>query len=90
MGFRDLVDHDNTLLSRWMLRFLDDPTSKWAVMFGVNLKLLKWKEGRIHKRLKYTLKDKILFGEVESFGAYQYTSGLWKAWFELRKAISIR
>lgn len=90
LGFRDLSDHANTLVGRWILYFLDDPSSKWAIMFEVNLKLLKWKDERIHRRNHYTLTDKILFGEVVSFGSCHYMEGIWKAWVELRKATSIR
>lgn len=70
MGFKDIIDHANTLLGRWMLHFLDDPLSEWAFMFGTNLKLLKWKDGRTLKWLHYTLMDKILFGKVVSFGSF--------------------
>lgn len=31
----------------------------------------------------------MIFGKVESLGKFKYTSGLWNAWVELRKAVRI-
>lgn len=89
LGFKDLTDHASTLLSKWMVRFLDDPTSEWALLFKANLRLLKWKGKCNYKRMRYSLRDKILFGEVISIGACQYMLGLWKAWIVLRESATI-
>lgn len=67
------------------MRFLDDPTLEWTLMFEANLKLLKWKGECKYKKLKYTLQDIILFGEVKSVWACQFMMGLWKAWVVLKE-----
>lgn len=79
LGFKDILDHATTLLSKWAARLLDRPDSEWAKMYKVNLELARWKSGHILRRNLYTFEDRILFGTISDFGAMKYSTGLWGA-----------
>lgn len=49
LGFKDILDHASTLLSKWSTRLLDRLDSEWAKMYKVNLELARWKADHISR-----------------------------------------
>jgi hypothetical protein len=83
LGFKDFRTHLDALLSKWVLKALDNPASKWAQLFGVNLRLAKWRNYKSIRRNHYSTKDLLLLGTPVSFLQLKYTGTLWKAWVPL-------
>jgi hypothetical protein len=84
LGFKDFRAHLDTLLSKWVLKALDNPGSKWAQLFAVNLRMAKWRNYKSIRRNKYSTANLLLLGMPVSFLQLTYTGTLWKAWSLLR------
>lgn len=84
LGFMDCLTHLQALLSKWITKALDDPTTEWAVRFlTLSTSITSWDQRRALNRADYTATDRILFGEVTSCGHMKFLAGLWKAWSAL-------
>lgn len=80
LGFKNYIAYVNALLSKWIARALEDPTTKWATLYMSLAKELTWEQRRIQNRAQYTNSNRFLFGSIKSSGTMTYTVGLWKAW----------
>jgi hypothetical protein len=85
LGFKDFRAHLDAFLSKWVLKALDSPGSKQALLLEVNLRLAKWRNYKSMRRNKYTTVDLLLLGTPVSFPQLTYTGTLWKAWSLLRE-----
>jgi hypothetical protein len=84
LGFKDFRAHLDALLSKWVLKALDNPDSEWARLLEANLRLAKWRNYTSIRRNKYSTVDLLLLGTPVSFLQLTYTGTLWKAWSLLR------
>lgn len=87
LGLKDLKTHSFVLLCKWMFNALDNPDSKWALLFCENMTLVSWAHNKQLRHHKYNLHDKFLLNIVSSFGEMSYMAGLWKAWVETQKQL---
>lgn len=87
LSIKDTKIQSTSLLARWANKALAQPDSDWSSLYIANLKLAYWENKKIHKRLNYSIHDKILFGNVKTFGKLTYTAGIWRAWVQLRPFI---
>jgi hypothetical protein len=85
LGFKDFKTHLDALLSKWVLKALENLDSEWAKLFGVNLQMVKWQNTKIIRRHCYSVEDLILLSTPTSFLKLTYTVSLWKAWKPLRE-----
>ncbi|CAM6082402.1 unnamed protein product [Calypogeia fissa] len=85
LGFKDIFHHSGALLSRWLLKALDDPTSEWALLLAANLQMFWWINHRLLKKYCYNLTDRLLLGRPCGFSRLTYTDALWKPWSKLRE-----
>lgn len=89
LGFKDCLAHSKALLSKWITKPIDDPTSEWASLFFELLGKFSWDQRRTMNCACYTSSERLLFGSIKSFGALKYTTRLWKSWITLRRHLSI-
>lgn len=87
LGFKHLV-HSIALLSKWVIATLDNPTSKWSMLFMDNINLGNWANNRQLHRKSYSTTDRILLGNLKSIRAMPYTIGIWRAWTTLQKHLT--
>ncbi|CAM6084196.1 unnamed protein product [Calypogeia fissa] len=85
LGFKEVKAHSRALLSRWILKALDNPTSEWALLFAANLRLVRSINQKKIKRYCYQPSDLILLGRPVGFGKLPYMGALWKSWSALRE-----
>lgn len=76
MGFKDYLTHSKVLLSRWVTRALEDPSTEWAVVFIAPSKAFTWEQRRTLNRALYNDTNRILFSIVKSYGSLIDTSSL--------------
>lgn len=58
---------------------------EWASLFLTLSEYITWDQRSALNRAEYTTTDRIMFGEVTSYGPLKFLAGLWKAWTALRR-----
>lgn len=58
LGFKDCFTHSQALLSKWITKALDDPSTKWASLFLSLSTLMTWEYKRALNRAHYNAMEK--------------------------------